>query len=216
MSDTGRRRNGCFGRKETNEERCHRLNHFYQAKYHDVPTLTSRQLIENYDHDNIVLVDVRTKPERNVSKIEGSISLQEFQEQFSSLPPDKHVVTYCTIGYRSGLEARRLQYQHNLQGRISSLDGIVAYTHAISKQDANEDVPQVVCPSTGCNTTVVHTFGKQWSCVDEGYETKHFSPPALILRLVQVGTVVIVRTIQYGGYRLGQCARSNETATKDD
>ena len=72
----------------------------------------------------------------------------------------------------------------------------------------NEDVPQVVCPSTGSNTTVVHTFGKQWSCVSEGYETKHFSPPALILRLVQVSSVVVVRTIQYAGYRLGQCVRS--------
>lgn len=216
MTTTRRRRYGCFGRQETNEERCYRLNRFYQKRYHDVPALSSRDLIQRYSYnrENIVLVDVRTEPERNVSELEGAISLQEFELHVSSLPPDAQVVTYCTIGYRSGIEARRLQYQHNLQGRISSLDGIVAYTHAVSAEHDNEGVPQVVCPITGSNTRTVHTFGRQWNCVSEGYETRHFSPPALLLRLAQVSVVVVVRTLQHVGYQLRHCIRYNNRETK--
>jgi len=46
----------------------------------------------------------------------------------SSSPSEVHVVvTYCTIGYRSGLEAQRLRDQYNLN--VRNLDGIVSYTH---------------------------------------------------------------------------------------
>ena len=43
-------------------------------------------------------------------------------------PTDEIIVTYCTIGYRSGLEARRLKTKYNLN--VMNLDGIVSYTHA--------------------------------------------------------------------------------------
>jgi len=164
-------------------------------------------MVRAYDSENTVLVDVRTRPERSVSKLEGAISLQEFEQQAPSLSSDTHVITYCTIGYRSGLEARRLQYQYALQGRISSLDGIVAYTHAISEEKDNEDIPRVVCPTTGSDTRAVHTFGRQWSCVADDYETQHFAPPAYILRLAQVGVTVVFRTGQYATHRLIQCVR---------
>lgn len=199
-----RKRYVCFGKEETNEERCHRLNHFYQAQYPDVPSLSSNELVSNFDSETTVLIDVRTGPERQVSKLEGAITLKEFEKQASSLSPDTKVVTYCTIGYRSGLEARRLQYQYGLHGRISSLDGIVAYTHAISNDEGynNEDAPRVVCPSTGVDTNDVHTFGRQWDCVADEYETQHFALPVLIIRLAQVGATVVVRTLQYMTHRL--------------
>lgn len=209
---TRRKRYACFGKEETNEERCHRLNRFYQARFPTVPALSSRDLVRSFDSDNTVLVDVRTQPERNISTIEGAISLHEFEQRISSLPPETQVVTYCTIGYRSGLEARRLQYQYALQGRISSLDGIVAYTHAITSEDDNgDDIPRVVCPATGSDASAVHTFGSQWDCVAENYESKHFSLPTLLLRLIQVSSTVILRTGQYVTHRLGQCICRSKT-----
>lgn len=193
-----RKKYGCCGKSETNAERCRRLNKFYQARYPDVPALGSQDLVRSYDSSSTVLVDVRTKPERNVSRIKGAVSLQEFEEEHvRSLQPETKVVTYCTIGYRSGLEARRLQYQYSLKGRISSLDGIVAYTHALSNVEEESEAPKVIDPNTGMETTEIHTFGSSWDCVDGKYHPRHFSHPMIVLRYLQVGGTVVWRTIQY-------------------
>jgi rhodanese-related sulfurtransferase len=139
-----RRQYGCCGKQETNSERCHRLSGFYQGRYPDVPALCSTEFVRTYNANSTVLVDVRTVPERNVSTLEGAVSLQEFEERASLLSPETKIVTYCTIGYRSGMEARRLQYQYALEGRISSLDGIVAYTHAIVSDEKKDRASKVV------------------------------------------------------------------------
>lgn len=84
----------------------------------------------------IVVVDVRSPPERSVSAIPTSISLCTFhQEVAPNLPPNADVVTYCTIGLRSGMEARRIQDRYGLTGRVYNLDGIVSYTHTSSQND---------------------------------------------------------------------------------
>jgi rhodanese-related sulfurtransferase len=202
-----RKQSGCSGKQETNSERCRRLNRFYQGRYPDVPALGSRDFVRTYDANSTVLVDVRTVPERNVSKLEGAVSLQEFEERASSLSPETKVVTYCTIGYRSGMEARRLQDRYALEGRISSLDGIVAYTHALANEEKKEEAPKVV-NRMGSETSVVHTFGRRWDCVHEDYNPQHFPPPVLMLRYLQVGGTVVWRTVQRITHRMGQCFRS--------
>jgi rhodanese-related sulfurtransferase len=138
---------GCFNtiNPPTKEEQCHCSSQFYQGRFPDIPPFLSRELLELPIHPpRVVLVDVRTLPERQVSMLEGAISLAEFDQM--AVPtlerhPDARVVTYCTIGYRSGLEARRLRdlYPSLLEGRIYSLDGIVAYTHAVAQLEQDED-----------------------------------------------------------------------------
>ncbi len=73
--------------------------------------------------------------------LEGAVTLQEFKRQYMAkqISPDVRIITYCTVGYRSGLEARRLKYQCGLEGRIHSLDGIVAYTYAMSRIEQQEN-----------------------------------------------------------------------------
>jgi rhodanese-related sulfurtransferase len=94
------------------------------------------------------LVDVRTAAERAVSVIPGSVPLKQIATRGSVshtqlLDPDTTVVTYCTIGYRSGMEAIRLLHRFpTLQGRIYNLDGIVAYTYADATTNHPEKQPE--------------------------------------------------------------------------
>ena len=100
-------------KNQTAEECCQSCCTFYQSKLPDISALSSETLLnEHLASDNIhnaVLIDCRTAPERNVSMIEGAISLQEFEKAYRHQHSNNtvHVITYCTIGYRSGMEARR-------------------------------------------------------------------------------------------------------------
>ena len=71
-----------------------------------MPVLDSRDFVRTFDANSnatVVLVDVQTLPKCNVSM------LQEFEQRVAPfLSPETKVVTYCTIGYRSGMEARQL------------------------------------------------------------------------------------------------------------
>jgi len=159
--------------------------------------------------DQCIFVDVRTAAERAVSVIEGSLTLQEFQAdeaddcQHQQLLQDKTVIVYCTIGYRSGLEATRLhQLYPHLQ--LYNLDGIVAYSHAL--QQYGDVLPAIVDPETGGPATRIHTFAKHWDYVDH-YEGVHFHAAETALRICQVGTHSVVRTTQTVLHQLKCCNR---------
>ena len=103
-----------------------------------------------------MLVDVRSDDEREVSTLPGAISQKEFEKD-----PDRfagrEVVTYCTIGYRSGRFTEKLVQKgwdaHNLRGSI------VAWTHVGGGLDQG-----------GTPTRRVHVYGRTWNLVAEGYE----------------------------------------------
>eukprot|EP00797_Seminavis_robusta_P023859 Sro396_g134310.2 (264) ;mRNA; r:39528-40400 len=222
-------------KSEKNKLQCEKYCRLYRNKFRDIPYLTSVELLldqcaRNTSTSNVTLVDVRTEEERQVSMIKGAISVEEFHRLQATADTgtisscnDKEeqiVVTYCTIGYRSGLEARRLGllYPH-LKDQIYSLDGIVAFTHALgstltTNQQSSEEEPEeeeeeetttcrndttkkphhwnLIHPGTGAPTTQVHTFGWIWGCVDEEhFSHTHFSLPALLIRLLQVTIAII-------------------------
>ena len=94
---------------------------FYHNLFKDIPTLSSSELISKYDiglePENrsqterslipVVLIDVRSKPEREVSMIPSAISLKEYEKGVANGSISNAqiaVVTYCTVGYRSGIE----------------------------------------------------------------------------------------------------------------
>lgn len=149
------------------------------------------------DRPSMVLIDARSSAERSISIIPGAISLAEFEQNIvTTLSPDASVVVYCTIGYRSGIEARRLKEKHDgLDGRIQNLDGIVPYTHAIG--DMFDQSMQLIKPDTGERTNVVHIFGRTWNCVHSRFETVYFNAPELALRSSQAGLVSTLRFIQH-------------------
>ena len=74
-----------------------------------VETITTAglQLAMNADDSSPVLVDVRSGSEQAVSRIPGAITQQEYEARKEELV-GRHVVTYCTVGGRSYMYARKL------------------------------------------------------------------------------------------------------------
>src|SRR3990172_5078091 len=74
-----------------------------------VPTIRADSLKARLGDTNLVLVDVRLPGEQKVSMLPGALAPREFAEKFrGGFPAGKTVVTYCTIGYRSGKYAEQL------------------------------------------------------------------------------------------------------------
>ncbi len=100
-----------------------------------------------------VLFDVRTPAEWNVSHLRGARQVDpeaSAQEAVQDLPKETPIVTYCSVGYRSGKIAERLReagYTHvqNLEGSIFAW--------------ANEGRPLI---ADGKPVTHVHPFNAAW------------------------------------------------------
>ncbi len=83
---------------------------------HDFPTVARvdpkqvADLLINPKRPQPVLLDVRTKPEYEVSHIHGAQQVDpDSSADAIKLPRDKPIVTYCSVGYRSGAFAKKLQ-----------------------------------------------------------------------------------------------------------
>lgn len=201
--------------QETNKNRgleCSRVSRSNQKKFPEIPTMTWEELFELQSRSspcgtkkeelysnvetrprNLILVDVRTPTEFQVSTIPGAVSLQQFEKEIiPSVSSDVKVVTFCTIGFRSGLEARRLLniYPERItRENIFHLEGIVSYTHSqntsskissrsivnnsskiasTSHDTERKSFMPLICPHTGEPTRRVHTFSKTWDYTNEG------------------------------------------------
>jgi sodium/bile acid cotransporter 7 len=129
----------------------------YKSKFPNAPEMTVETLAKELaGPEPPVIVDVRSDEEREVSMIPGAISKKEFEkgrDQFSG----REVVTYCTIGYRSGRYTQRLVDDgwdaHNLRGSI------LAWTHGGGELHRD-----------GSPTRRVHVYGKAWNLAADGYE----------------------------------------------
>ncbi|MGR3219151.1 MAG: rhodanese-like domain-containing protein [Candidatus Anammoxibacter sp.] len=132
-------------------------------KYPDVQRITANEFfIKNEASQNKqakwIIVDVRSRRERDVSVIQGSLSVDEFEAQwdlFKEIP----ILVYCTAGCRSGTYARMLNRKgfkaFNLQGGVLAwaLEGLTFVT-------PNEEI-----------TNRVHVYGKKWDALPPGYES---------------------------------------------
>jgi rhodanese-related sulfurtransferase len=120
----------------------------------------------------LALVDVRGEEERETSRLPNAMSVEEYEAKRDSMGAHD-CVCYCTIGYRSGAFAEKLAKSTSTRDddvdvKYYNLYGsILAWTHAGGELvDAN-----------GAPTKRVHTFGKQWDCAAEGYESVYFKHP---------------------------------------
>lgn len=75
-----------------------------------------RELKSIKNNPNIVVLDVRTKGERNNGKVEGSIhiNVNELRDHLSELEKDKEYWIYCAVGVRAYV-AERILKQHGFQ-----------------------------------------------------------------------------------------------------
>ena len=121
-----------------------------------VPELMADELRKLQAQEEIVLVDVRTPDEQVVSMIPGAITATEFEDNRRSYDGTT-VVTYCTIGARSGKYAKGLDdagvKAFNLRGAI------LAWTHA------GGDLIDTEGP-----TRRVHVHGRKFDLTADGYE----------------------------------------------
>lgn len=212
LSQQQQQQHGHNKKIKDNRAICQKQCQFYQKKFPDVTYISSTELVD-LSKNEVILVDVRTEPERQVSMLEGAITKEQFLQQqqqqqqgndtaSSTTTTNPLIVTYCTVGYRSGLEARRLglEYPH-YKSRIRSLDGYVSYTHALGEaldQNATTTTaapPTIVNPQTGEPTNQVHTFGWMWGCVDDqNFQATHFNLLELLMRMLQVMMAVVAVT----------------------
>jgi rhodanese-related sulfurtransferase len=129
----------------------------YAAQFPQVESITVEQLQQfQRQHKKIILVDVRSSKEREVSIIPGSISVNQFEQNFAKYR-DSTIVAYCTIGYRSGKYAQKLQQQGL---KIFNLEGSLLAWSYIDGKLINE---------TG-ETKKIHIFGHHWNLVAKNYQ----------------------------------------------
>jgi rhodanese-related sulfurtransferase len=244
---------------------CLKEAHSYQRRFRSVQSLSSEDFLRknfssrrrgtapgddnddnDYDVVDYVLLDARTAAERKVSIIQGAISVSDYQGggggggNSCSKKTTTVLICYCTIGYRSGLEATRLQQLYP-EATVYNLDGIVAFSHAVSQlataatatavSNSNKNTAgakddhhhsssspphqQLVDPVTGETVRTVHTFASLWNYVNpDQYDSVHFPTPILPLRFLQVGARVVVRHSQtLWHHTLGQCCLTGDRTT---
>lgn len=129
----------------------------YKESFPEVEDLSAEQVLRLMGHAKMVFVDVRKPKEQAVSMLPGAITEREFLQNVESYK-DHQVIGYCTISYRSGKLARKLQKRGvrmiNLHG------GILAWIHAGGQVYKDGKVVKKV-----------HVYGKKWDLAPSDYES---------------------------------------------
>lgn len=132
------------------------LKRSLHGKFNDISWITTSQLADRLAEKNCpppVLLDVRTPAEFKVSHLKGARRVDpkaDAQSAAAGIAKDAPIVTYCSVGYRSGAMAERLRaagYTH-----VQNLEGSIF-------QWANEHRPLV---RDGEPVTRVHPFNAIW------------------------------------------------------
>jgi sodium/bile acid cotransporter 7 len=141
---------------EAKMERIDSLFQHYAKSFPAVRNLSVEGFLAEREQGNVILVDVREPGERQVSMIPGAVSAEEFERDKAKYA-DQTIVTYCTIGYRSGIFAQELSRENFRSFNIEG--GILAWAHA-GQELINENG----------TTRRVHTYGHKWNLLPDGYE----------------------------------------------
>ena len=129
-----------------------------EPKVADAPTtLAAAALAALNSNAPPIFVDVRAANERQISMIAGAVDVEALPALHLEYP-ERPVVVYCTIGYRSGITTRALQAlqipARNLRG------GILAWIAA-----GGGLVDAQLKPSHQ-----VHVYAKAWAAVPDEFE----------------------------------------------
>lgn len=121
----------------------------------DAPFISVEEWLQLLNQESVLLVDVRTKEEQQISMIPGAISKEEFESNLEKYRSCK-VISYCTIGGRAGAYTQGLRKRgidaFNLKGSV------LLWAHA------------GFVDSAGQETTRVHVSGSKWDLLPQGYE----------------------------------------------
>ncbi len=108
-----------------------------------ISRITAKELEEKYNHENILVIDVRKKSEYDTQHVIGAINipLHQINEHLAELPKDKPFVIHCAGGYRSIIAASILK-QRGWDNFVDVEGGfnVIAFTGI--------PVSAYVCPTT--------------------------------------------------------------------
>ena len=129
----------------------------YKKSFPEVEDVSAERVLSKLGKgENILFVDVRKRKEQAVSMLPGAVTDQEYLKN-PEVYKDRLVIGYCTISYRSGNLAKKLNKKGipmvNLRG------GILAWLHAGGKIYNNAD-----------EVKRVHVYGRKWNLAPSEYE----------------------------------------------
>ena len=93
----------------------------------------------------------------SVSMLPKAISKEEFIDNMN-LYKNKKIISYCTIGYRSGLFAQKMEKDGIKVYNLSA--GILGWTHEGGKVYDSRGIVQRI-----------HVYGKNWDYAPNGFDT---------------------------------------------
>lgn len=127
-----------------------------QSLYPDIRWISTGDFQQYQSTRQWLIVDVRSKEEREVSIIPGAIAISDFRKRFAEFV-GKPVLVYCTVGCRSAGHTQALFEQgidaYNLWG------GVIDWARHGGEFST----------VTGTPTRRVHTHGKRWNLLPPEY-----------------------------------------------
>jgi sodium/bile acid cotransporter 7 len=134
----------------------YRMYEDYKKKFPSVEDMDPKEAMVLMESTKVVFVDTRRPKEQKVSMLPQAVTEKAFKKNPGQYK-DHVIIGYCTISYRSGKLARKLNKRGikmlNLKG------GMLAWVHEGGKvYDAKGE------------TRRVHVYGKKWNYLPKGYE----------------------------------------------
>jgi len=129
----------------------------YKKEFPDVKDISAQQALDLLNgKTKFVFIDVREPREQGISMLPGAITEDEYLKNPGNYD-DYIKIGYCTISYRSGKFAQKLQKKgidvYNLRG------GLLAWVHAGGKvYDRNGE------------THRIHVYGRKWNLAPGSYQ----------------------------------------------
>jgi sodium/bile acid cotransporter 7 len=128
----------------------------YKKQFPEVRDLSPQKAMILAAEGKAVFIDIREPREQQVSMLPGAVTEKEFMNDPAKYK-DAVKIAYCTISYRSGKFAQRLQKKripvYNLSG------GILAWVH---------DGGKVYDPNG--ETHRIHVYGRKWNLAPKRYQ----------------------------------------------
>ena len=131
-----------------------------RSDYPTVEHITPSKIGQTEDRSDLLIFDVREKPEFTVSHISGAIQVdpnlgaRSFLKRYGELAAGKKVIFYCSVGVRSSEMAVRFQSALKAAGSrsVANLSGGIFRWHNEQRLLKNSNGP----------TDAVHPYNSNW------------------------------------------------------
>ena len=173
----------------------------WTRSFADIPRASGKEVVQLRDSGcKVVLIDVRSTAEMDVSVLPGAIGAEEFERRCRSSPEEYHdaiCIPYCTIGFRSGLYCRRLlagEFGLPAPDDVRNGEGVVLWSFDVGTYEGG--------------ARALHVYGSEWDVAAAGFETVRFGARGhlagalrLIVSLLRLVRSRLARFVPAGRYR---------------